>query len=204
MKKNVLWLTLCAGCAIAEPPAEDSQIDTPLFGGVTLKEVSVPSSVQDAMEEVFGDPPTVRRFTISAPGAATVGLRIRGTLEGLWTRTQRGGKYAVKAYCATLQPAETTAAGCAETILAGPAEPNALDDHLENWAGDVQAPDVQTVRNYLASTIGTPGEEHDLRVDVGHEEDGEWWHDYSAHRAVLFNSDATRVVIVRYYTGSSL
>jgi hypothetical protein len=205
MKTSLLLsFALLTGCAVAEPWSEDSTIDTPLTGGVTLTEVSVPTSVQDAMEEVFGSRPTIRRFTIAAPGSPTLGLRIRGALEGLFARTKLGGNYSVKKYCSKLHPAETTAAGCAEAILAGPAEAGALDDHLELWAGDVQAADVATVRNYLASMIGTPGEEHDLDVEVGHWEDGEWWRDYTAHRAILFDANVTQVVIVRYYSGGSL
>jgi hypothetical protein len=204
MNKIMCGLLVCASCAVADTATEDSTIDTPLSGGVTLTEVSVPSAVQDAMEEVFGTPPTVRRFTIAAPGSTALGLRIRGALEGLYAQTRRGGSYSLKRYCGQLQPAETTVVGCATAIQAGPTEPGTFDDHLEDYAGDVQANDVATVRNYLASTIGTPGVEHDLKVVSGHWEDGEWWADNTSHRAVVFDATASQVVIVRYYTGSSL
>jgi hypothetical protein len=201
---KLIVVVLFAGCAVAEPELEGSQSEAALAGGVTLHEVSVPSSVQDAMQEVFGTPPTVRRFTITAPGSTTLDVRVRGALEGLWAQTRRGGDYAVKKYCSKLQPAQTTVAGCAAAIAAGATEPGAFDGHLENWAGDVQANDVATVRAYMASTIASPGEEYDLVVQSGHWEDGEWWLDNTSHRAVVFDASATQVVIVRYYTGSSL
>jgi hypothetical protein len=201
---KLLLAVLFTGCAVAESELEDSTIDIPLSGGVTLTEVSVPSSVQDAMLEVLGSPPTVRRFTINAPSSTTQALRLQGVFEGLYSRTRRGGSYAVKKYCTTLQPAATTPNDCAAAILAGPQEPGALDDHLEMFAGDVQANEVATVRSYLASTIGTPGVEHDLDVEQGHWEDGEYWYDNTSHRAVLVDATLSEVVIVRYWMGGSI
>ena len=202
--RKALLVVLFAGCATADTELEDSTIDTPLTGGVTLTEVSVPSAAQDAMQEVFGTPPTIRRFMINAPSATTDAVKLRAALEGLWSRTRRGGSYAVKTYCSKLMPARTTALDCADAIIAGAGAPGAFDAHLEDWAGDVQANDVAKVRSYISSTLGTPAVEHDLEVVDGHWEDGEWWYDNTSHRAVLFDAAVSQVVIVRYYTGGSL
>jgi hypothetical protein len=199
--RRALLVVLFAGCATAGSELEDSTIDTPLTGGVTMTEVSVPSSVQDAMEEVFGSPPTVRRFMINAPSGATDAVRLRAAVEGLWSRTRRGGGYAVKTYCSKLSPARTTALDCADAILAGGTEQGAFNAFLEDWGGDI--PETATVQTYLAQTLGTPGVEHNLDVEEGHWEDGEYWYDNTSHRAVLFDAAVSQVVIIRYWTGGS-
>jgi hypothetical protein len=203
MNHRLVFLVACVGCAAADAPTEDSGIEAPLAGGVTLKERSVPDSIADAMDELTGSAPSVRRFDITAPSSTTSDERIRGAVEGLFHRTRLGGHYSLAEYCAKLPAPEAEPVGCATAILAGATRPGDFDTYLEDWTGDFPEA-VADVRAYLAARVGTASNELRLDVPVGHFEDGEFWHDYTAHRAILFDPTASRVVIVRYFTASSL
>ena len=60
------------------------------------------------------------------------------------------------------------------------------------------------MHDYVDGMLGTVDRAFQLDVDVGHWEDGEWWHDLTASRGILFNADATEVLVMRYYWASSL
>jgi len=203
MSHRLLILIAFAGCAEAATPDEDSGIETALSGGVTLKERKVPDAVLDALHDITGAKPTVRRFDITAPDETGVDERVRGAVEGLFHRTRLGGHYSLIEYCANLTPPQTEAVGCADAILAGARKPGDFDQYLDDFGGEIPGANEE-IRGYLATQLGTVANELALTVPVGHFEDGEFWLDYTACRAILFDPDASQVVLMRYFTTSSL
>lgn len=201
--REIIIAVLCVGCASADVPDEESAIEGTISGGVTLTEESVPSSIQDTMDELTGSAPAVRRFSISAPSSTSKATRVKGTLESLYFKTNKGGNYSLKRWCSKLPTPKTSAAGCASAVIANAEKLGAFDDYLEHWAGDF--PDeTADMHDYVDDVLGTVDRAFELDVDVGHWEDGEWWHDYTARRGILFNADATEVLVMRYYSASSL
>ena len=218
---------LIAGCTAADESGDvprvleevesadgDSKADEEiagLTGGVKVTELAVPEEVEEAFH-VLEDkivPSTrrlVRSFKITAPSGTTRAQRRRSALEAVYAKTAKAGNYSLKKYCATLPTPITTAKPCASKVEATRKNPGAFLEYLE-WSTDnapSESPAAVTVQDYVQARLGSSPTEIDVAVDVGHWEEEEWWSDYHAHRLVMFDPSATKMVVFRFALFGSL
>jgi hypothetical protein len=207
--KIVVALAFVVGCATAAGPFDseeegsgESAAEAALGNPIQLTEIAAPAGLQDALDTIPIGDRSARQFEIAAPGGMSADERIQNALSRLFFRTNKAGSFSLVKFCATQTPPITTAAACATEIRTEQEKPDALRMMVDAFGGDF--PEEEQLIKDTVAALGDGRREFQTTVDVGHFEDGEFVHDFTAMRSVIFDETTTRVLTARYISASSL
>jgi hypothetical protein len=186
----------------SEEESGESPAEAALANPIQLTEVAAPAGLQDALDTIPIGDKAARQFEITAPDGTSVEDRIQGALSRLFFRTNKAGSFSLVKFCASQTPPINTATACATKIRTTEEHPDALKEMVEFFGGDF--PEEEQLIKDTVAALGAGRREFQITVDVGHFEDGEFIHDFTAMRSMIFDPAATRVLTVRYISASSL
>jgi len=206
--KIVVALAFVVGCSsgaqlsASEEESGQTPAEAALANPIQLTEIAAPAGLQDALDTIPIGDKAARQFEITAPDGTSAEDRIQGALSRLFFRTNKAGSFSLVTFCASQTPPITTATACATKIRTTEEHPDALAEMIDFFGGDF--PEEEQLIKDTVAAFGAGRREFQITVDVGHFEDGEFIHDFTAMRSMVFDAAATRVLTVRYISASSL